>query len=105
MVLTECDEVGGVRRLRLCSKLRLPICLSFLLVRRQDKRRDDKTILDGRLGASRETLGASLGGSRGGLGRLRGGLGALWWGLGGVLGGLGMVRGGREEVLDDLGAI
>ena len=75
------------------------------MARRQDQRRDDKTILDGRLGVYRETLGASSGGSGGVWGGSGGGLGALWWGLGGVLGGLGMVRGGREEVLDDLGAI
>ena len=27
VVLTECDEVAGIRKLRLCSKLRLPIYL------------------------------------------------------------------------------
>ena len=69
------------------------------MARRQDQRRDDKTILDCRLGVYRDTLGASSGGSRGGSGRafwaVQGGpgrhLGGSWGPLGAVLGGLGAI--------------
>jgi hypothetical protein len=73
-----------------------PVATTYLLVfplaRRQDQRRVDTTILDGRLGVYRDTLGASSGGSRGGFGEAFGGV------RGGVRGMLGS-PGGVWEVL------